>query len=240
MGHPWDFPTPSARWPEKVVGLCHELSSATTEPERRRIVSEIWLLVNAALCKYVRFNSRAYALDPEDVRDIASEKSLAFIHQLLDPARGFDASEPARVCAYFSTLARNGLVDHIRRLERQRNAGDGAGHIHVVPDPEMTISTDEFTEALKQAILGLSSKPRTIWFFRVMLEMSSNEIGRHPVVQMRATAVDMALSRARLSIRRAMKKRGFSPHEIPPGTLATLWDTLNEGGIERKADHESG
>jgi hypothetical protein len=73
-----------------------------------------------------------------------------------------------------------------------------------------------------------------------MLEMSSNDIGRHPAVQMRATAVDMALSRARLSIRRAMKKRGFSPHEIPPGTLATLWDTLNEGGIERKADHESG
>lgn len=208
--------------------MCGELRNRPADGRRDAIIADVWLLVNTALCRYVRFNSRATHLDPEDVRDIASEKSLAFLKQVLDPENVFVADNPGRVCAYFSTLARNALIDRGRQLERQRNVPLDATLVHdpLPADPEARLAGAQFAQALREAVLLLNNRTRTIWFFRVLLDMSSREIARHPDIQMNATAVDMALSRARRAIRSHMKKRGFAPQEIPPGTLAMLWEAM--------------
>lgn len=228
MVYPAENPTPDARWPERLIELCDEFRGTPAHDRRDTILADVWLLANAALCRYLRFHSRSYSVDPEDIGDIASEKSLAFVSRVLDGGDGFVAQGPAQLCSYFSTLARNGLVDHVRRFARRgpEPVYGGARRSPEPTDPETLAFRTQYAEALKDAVLALSTRSRTVWFFRVMLDMSSREIARHPEVRMRPTAVDMTLSRARRSIRQAMQKAGFDPQEIPLGTLTLLWERL--------------
>lgn len=232
-------PTPetSARWPERVLELCRALATSPTDSERGRVVAALWLIANAAVSRYVRYHAQSSRIDPEDVCDIASEKALAFILRASSPEWTSGQSHPGQVCSYFSTLARNGLVDLHRRQTRYV-APDATMAIREgvalrVLQPEARLARTRYAEALAACLSQLAPRARLAWFLRVMLDMSTKDIGRHPRIDMSATAVDMMLSRARRAVRKCIELKGLDPREIPPGTLAVLYETIRhelEGG----------
>ena len=235
--HIADHPEPDPRWPEKLLYLCRELRETTSIDQRNRVLGELWLLAFAAVSRYVRYHAQSSAIDPEDLKDIASEKAMAFVQHGADTAWTDGSLHPGQVCSYFSTLAHNGLIDHFRSRRR-----------HVAPEtveiaretsvtkgahPEMYVIRRQFAEALCDCAASLTPKARISWFLRMMLNMPSREIARHPGVRMNVAAVDMMLSRTRKTVRDQMRQKGFEPQDIPPGTLALLWHSVRselEGG----------
>lgn len=234
-------------WPERIIELGATWKSARTDTTRDRIRSELWLLLNTALIRYLYVHNHRYGrIDTEDIRDVASEKSLEllrkFDHEQWDPTR----SEPAQLCRFISTLARNGLIDHLRVIESKRaRRPDGMDESDALnntplprsaPDAQVDIGTDrqQFATALKECALELSPRARFAWFLRVFLDMPSKQIAAHPSVQMSPAAVDTTLARCRSLIRECMSKKDFGPEDIPPGTFTVLWEIFQEQlGLER-------
>jgi RNA polymerase sigma factor (sigma-70 family) len=221
-----------ARWPERLLELCRELGQTSGNSQQEHVLSALWLIANAAVSRYVRFHIQSNQLDPEDVRDIASEKSFAFIQHVTDPVWVSENTHPGQVCSYFSTLARNGVADHFRRQRRWARP-TVLETAPVSPGVRVTQVEDrlirrQFAEALRDCVEKLTPRARTVWFLRVMLDMPAKEIGRHPRVGMNPAAVDMMLSRTRATLRECARKKGLEPQDIPPGTLALLWDRVRE------------
>ncbi|HET6349975.1 MAG TPA: sigma-70 family RNA polymerase sigma factor [Candidatus Krumholzibacteria bacterium] len=216
------------RWPERLLELCRELVHASDAGQRDRVVAALWLIANAAVTRYVRFHTRTNQLDPEDVKDIASEKSYAFIQRAADPVWAAETTHPGQVCSYFSTLARNGVVDHSRRQKRwvRPTALEPAGTYS--PRAEDRLARRQFAEALRDCVERLTPRARVVWFLRVMLDMPTREIARHPRVNMNPAAVDMMLSRTRAAVRKCVLTKGLEPREIPSGTLALLWNSVRD------------
>jgi hypothetical protein len=77
---------------------------------------------------------------------------------------------------------------------------------------------------------------QTVWIFRVFLEMSTRQIAAHPEIAMKPGAVDVALARTRDKVRVCMKRRGFDPRDMPPGTFAVLWAEFRLG--RRRGKHD--
>jgi len=222
--HVADQPEPDPRWPEKLLELCRELRETTSLQRRNRVQGELWLLAFAAVSRYARYHAQSSTVDPEDLKDIASEKALAFLRHADDS--GWASEHPGQVCSYFSTLAHNGLIDHFRSRQRlvQPQSIDTVGQsASTSAQPETYLARRQFVDALRDCTAGLTSKARVSWFLRVMLNMSSRDIARHPGVQMNIAAVDMMLSRTRKTVRDRMREKGFEPQDIPPGTLTLLW-----------------
>ena len=219
-------------WPERVIELGR---SWMTEPRARgESLARLWLLLNAALRKYLRIHAGRYgAVDWEDLQDIASEKSLEIIRKLDHGQWDPTASKPAQLCSFISTLARNGLVDHLRVIESKRHGGVGraAGAERVAREyqeasGDVAVDRDRFTQALRDCVSQLKPKTRTIWFLRVLLEMPSKKIAHHPEVGLNSAAVDVTLARCRNKVRKCMQAKGFDPHDMPPGTFTTLWEAF--------------
>lgn len=225
-----DQPEPDPRWPERLLQLCRDLRETTSVDARNRVLGELWLIAFAAVSRYVRYHAQSGAVDPEDLKDIASEKAIAFLQHASDTVWTDGTTHPGQVCSYFSTLAHNGLMDHFRSrrhwvqpalLEAVRETAAG-----VATQPETYLARRQFAEALRDCIAGLPVKARVGWFLRIMLNMPSREIARHPEVRMNVAAVDMMLSRTRKIVRARMREKGFDPQEIPAGTLALLWQSV--------------
>lgn len=232
-----DHVEPDPHWPEKLLQLCHQLPGCSLS-ERNQVLGDLWVLANLAISRYVRHHAQTSHVDPEDVKDIASEKAMAFLAHADEPAWTNGGTHPGQVCSYFSTLAHNGLMDHFRSRRRWvepslldvvREPG-----VQTAPHPESQLARRQFVEALRDCATELMPKARIAWFLRVMLDMPSRDIARHPSVQMNVAAVDMMLSRARKTISDRIREKGFDPQEIPPGTLALLWlnvrRELEDGG----------
>lgn len=233
------LPDDSSRWPERLRALALAWRGAGTEESRQKIASELWVLVNAAVARYVRFHIQAYGrIDPEDVRDIASEKSIAFLRNLSNGARDIRVINSSQLRAYISVLARNGLVDALRKSHRTGRVhdedGDGAPMAPESDGAEISMQHEEFLKAICECVSSLAPRVQTAWFLRAFLDLTSKEIGAHPDVRMAPPAVDMMLSRARKSLRGCMEKRGFNADDAPPGTFVALWELLNEGGTKLK------
>jgi DNA-directed RNA polymerase specialized sigma24 family protein len=121
-------------------------------------------------------------------------------------------------------------MDHFRNrrhwvqpslLEGARESAAGA-----TSQPESYLARRQFAEALRDCVETLPAKARVGWFLRIMLNMSSREIARHPGVRMNVAAVDMMLSRTRKTVRERMREKGFEPQDIPSGTLSLLWQSV--------------
>jgi RNA polymerase sigma factor (sigma-70 family) len=175
----------------------------------------------------VRYHAQSGTVDPEDLKDIASEKALAFLQHAREPVWSAEVTHPGQVCSYFSTLAHNGLMDHFRSRRRWVQPSDvetARESISSAPSqPETYVVRRQFAEALRDCTNTLPAKARVSWFLRVMLNMSTREIASHPRVRMNVAAVDMMLSRTRKTVREQMREKGFEPQDIPPGTLTLLW-----------------
>jgi RNA polymerase sigma factor (sigma-70 family) len=224
--HVADQPEPDPRWPERLLQLCRDLRETTSIDQRNRVLGELWLLAYAAVSRYVRYHAQSSTVDPEDLKDIASEKALAFLQHTGEPQWSAEVTHPGQVCSYFSTLAHNGLMDHFRSRRRMMQPGEidtVRESVSSASQPENYVARRQFVEALRECTAGLTPKARVSWFLRVMLNMSSRDIAQHPGVQMNVAAVDMMLSRTRKTVRERMRVKGFDPQDIPPGTLALLW-----------------
>jgi len=220
--HVADQPEPDPRWPERLLELCRDLRETTSVDRRNRVLGELWVLAFAAVSRYLRYHAHTSPVDPEDLKDIASEKALAFLQRADDPV--WASEHPGQVCSYFSTLAHNGLMDHFR--SRKRWAQPAAVHesaAGISAQPENYVARRQFVEALRDCTASLTPKARISWFLRVMLDMSTRDIALHPGVQMNVAAVDMMLSRTRKTVKERMRAKGFEPQDIPPGTLTLLW-----------------
>jgi len=227
-----DVPEPVPHWPEKILELCQELPDAVTVEDRNRTIGRLWQLAYGAISRYARFHAHAATVDPDDLKDIASEKAIAFLQHAGEPAWTSGKTHPGQVCSYFSTLARNGLMDHYRRRRRLvgHEIAETLQETMAVPleaHPENFVARRQFAGALHDCLRELSPKARLAWFLRVMLNMSSREIANHPNIRMNGTAVDMLLSRSRRVVRSCMQTKGFEAREIPPGTLAILWQSMH-------------
>jgi len=225
-------------WPERLgrAALAHAI--ATDAAARDAALGELWVLMGAALLRYVRAHARPYGrLVEDDLRDIAADKALALYQQIQAGTWRPGELPPPQLCAFLSRVARNGLVDHFRTLERERRHGLRPGPADQ-PPPEpatppahsVTATPDErlqgaqFAAALRDCAEHLPARARRAWFLRVFYDWSSREIAGHPGVGMTAGAVDVALKRARDSVTECMRKKGLQPSDMPTGTFVLLWE----------------
>ncbi len=222
----------TARWPARVIALGDACRTARDPAARARALGELWTLVHLGLARYVRQHAaRLGSLEPEDVRDIAAEKALDLVRKL--EAGEWDPREasPAQLCAFLSTLARNGLVDHLRA------AGTARARLRPQPEqlaeeprpheaPSRALCRILFPRALLDCLAPLSPRARRIWLLRAFYDLPSKSIARHPDVRVSPAAVDMTLARVRIALRRCMRGKGFDVRDLPAGTFAAVWEAL--------------
>jgi len=239
---------PSARWPERLVALARELPSKG-EDDRRRVLASIWVLVNEALIVYLWRCGADRDTEPEDIRDIASEKSLELLQRLGNGSWKLGESSPGRVCAFLSTTARNAWIDHVRTRETRRqvpadpsSVSDVVRVFQYAPGAadavDSAIDRGRFVEAFRGCVASMQPRVRQLWLMRVLLGMSTKDIARHPDVDMRPAAVDVAMGRCRKQMVRCMKSKGFEPGSLPPGTAAALWESFRHMTRGSMADAE--
>ncbi len=220
-----------------MVELCHGWRSAATLRERDRALAELWFLLNAALARYVRLHGRVYgSIDAEDARDVASEKAMAFLRALENATAETSALDPPRVCSYISVLARNGLVDALRKRGRDHAVAHAAGESRVASydSAEANVQHEEFVAAVRACVMQMTPRARSAWFMRAFLDMSSKRIANHPDVRMTPAAVDVMLMRTRRALRDCLQRKGLGAEDAPPGTFVVLWDLLRRGSAEER------
>jgi DNA-directed RNA polymerase specialized sigma24 family protein len=238
---------PRARWPERLIALGRDWSESNGD-RRRRAIAEIWLIVNEALIVYLWRHCSDRSTEPEDVRDIASEKTLELLQRLHGGLWELGNSSPGRVSVFLSTTARNAWVDHLRSSEtRQRLRVDLSQvpaddprrvfHYGGAEGADTVVDRGRFVEAIKGCVAVLPPRMRRMWLLRVILGMNTRDIARHPDVCMKPAAVDVAMGRCRQRMVRCMKSKGFEPISLPPGTAAALWETFCHQVEEYSADH---
>ena len=224
----------SAHWPERIIELSREWA-ADPIAGRETLLGEIWSLLNMALLRYLRVHRKRYEYgDDDDLRDVASQKSLELLNKLDSqqwrPAEG----SPAQLCSFVSTLARNGLIDHLRVVGSKRPRSSGS-LLDTTWDPETarentepgaSVDRDDFAVAIKECAAQLQPRVRTIWFLRVFLEMSAKKIADHPAVDMKPGTIDVTLSRCRDAVKKCMKRKGFDTSSVPPGAFVALWEAF--------------
>ena len=234
---PLPQPDAAAGWAERTIHLATIWRSETEPALRDRLLGDLWLIVNAALRMYLRLQASRYGVSEEDQRDIASRKTLELL-QRFDGGRWDPAGRgPASLCTFLSTLARNGLIDHVRVVESKRRRSldwreDEAAlelelrRMHTEPALELGADRESFAEALCGCAAALTPRARKAWLLRVFYDKPSREIATHPEVAMKPATVDVTLARCRESIRQCMVSKGFDADDIPPGTFAALWETF--------------
>jgi DNA-directed RNA polymerase specialized sigma24 family protein len=221
---------PAAIWPEHVVRL-GGIARESVGANRRDALGSIWKLLNLALQKYVRQQSRKLGRVPaETVREIASDKASDLIARLdredWDPA----TLSPEMLRSFLATVARNGVVDVLRTGRREIPAGGEtelqgvAAARPAVPEQEDAVGREEVAGALAQCASTLSSRSRRAWLLRVFYDFSSRDIARHPAVLSSPAGVDAMLARCREHLRACMEKKGVSMRSLPVGTFVRLWE----------------
>src|SRR5688572_15818437 len=159
---PADELDPDPHWPEKILHLCHELPASKSMMERNRLLGDLWVLANVAISRYVRHHAQSSTVDPEDIKDIASEKALAFLSHASEPNWTNGHTHPGQVCSYFSTLAHNGLMDHFRHRRRwvEPSVVDHAREVtgQVSAQPETQLARRQLADALRECTTELMPK----------------------------------------------------------------------------------
>jgi RNA polymerase sigma factor (sigma-70 family) len=223
-----------SRWPDRIRSLSLAWRHAKAVDQRRRILAELLPLVNAAVARYVRLHGESVGrVNAEDVRDIASEKSVAFLRNLESGGRELADLHDAQIRAYLSVLARNGLVDALRKSSRRAAVElptrDLPGH-PLAPETdgaEIMLRHREFLRTLCECVSTVTPRARRVWFLRVFLDMPTKAIASHPDVRMTPAAVDMMFSRTRKVVRDCMAAKEYNADDAPPGTFMALWELLD-------------
>lgn len=158
-----------------------------------------------------------------DIYDRCASMVLALAHSKMPPQEAEDVlyavmerliphlscitllSEPQQK-AYVYAAARSEVADRLRRRARER--ANAAEEMPEIADPdsdvERQIVQQEDVAALRRALGRLPEQHRRLLEMRYVLEMDSEEIGRH--LGMRPEAVRQQLRRLRLRLRSQMEE----------------------------------
>jgi DNA-directed RNA polymerase specialized sigma24 family protein len=152
---------PDARpaWPERVIELAAEWKRERGRAAGDPVLGELWQLVHAGLSRYLRMHGGSHArLTREDLRDIASEKSLELLRKLHDGTWDPGAASAGELCSFLSTLARNGLVDGLRIAEREQH-GSFEPRLVVtgVETGQLAAQRSDYVRALSRSIRACSA-----------------------------------------------------------------------------------
>lgn len=224
------------RWAVRVCELVAQWRLPLGDVARDAVLAELWTLLNLALQRYVRAQARRFGpIAPEDVVDLAADKTLELLRRLdrreWDPALG----SHAQLCGYLFSVARNGVVDHVHLRGREVLASDlphpgSEGTLFeaaTAPDPESAVDGSRYARGIVECAALLSARARLAWMLRVFHGMSSAQIGHHPQVGTSPGGVDLILNRSRRRLRKCMQSKGLEPNVMPPGTFAALWEIID-------------
>jgi len=193
------------------------------------------LILTSALRHYARGHAaRRGRVDDEDLRDIAAEKALELLRRFESGAWTLEEGEGAGLRGYLSTIARNGVLDLLKRRGRfvtlEAEEGEEAPATFDLTtwtssaaDPANITVRQGYVHGLRDCLSRLPVRNRRIWVLRVFYEMASRVIATHPEVGLTAPHVDVLLQRTRDQLRGCMQKKGLAPSEMPAGTLVELW-----------------
>lgn len=227
-------PAPQALWPVHLASLADRLRRCDDETARPDLRAELWVVLHAALMRFLRANAGSGRVTREDLEDLAAAKALELLVRAESGAWNPEGRSADEVVGYLSTVARHGLIDYGRRAGREigiealaDRSLDPAERIRpTAPDPESGVEAAEFARALRECFETLEPRQRRVWLFRAYYEMSSREIGAHPAVGIRAAHVDVVAQRARQAIRDCMNGKGHDPGDAPAGAFVQLWESL--------------
>ena len=198
--------------------------------QNARDSSEFWILAQSALLRFVRRAARKYPyLADEAAADIAAAKTLELFLKFDDASWKPADAEPAEIAAYIATVAKNGLVDHVRRdarYVRGTPAGedlDATNRTETSSAPHLVHEQALFLDSLCACLDRLTSKAKRLWILRVLYGVPSKHLARHPLVASTPQAVDMSLSRSRGAVRACLQKKGLQSDALPEGTFFRLW-----------------
>ena len=213
-------------WPEQLQDLVHRYSAAADEASRQRIRNRIWVLIHTALFTYLRSHSRRLGLaDPEDLFDLASEKSLDLLGQISTGKWNLSEMEPLSVAAYVSKVARNDLIDWIKRKRSRQAAQAGFAEKMArkhAATPQEKLERMEFARALRECAESLSPRSRLIWILRVFAGLATKQIAGNPRIDLKPDHVDVLMQRARRHMCDCMEKKGFDTTIIPGGCFGEM------------------
>lgn len=237
--HPEEPRAWSPLWPHRVIEFCATLRQQDGLPAARHATySDLWLLLATVLRQRVRSQARRLgALSLEDIQDLATEKTLEVLSQIDDGQWDPTLSSPNEVAGFLTHVARNGIVDHLRRRQRAEQAvgaepGRPLAQAVVPPEaPDIGIERQRFVAALVECVRGLKPRHQVIWFFRVCYEMPTKLIATHPEVGLEIGNVDVILQRCREQVRTCMGAKGLAPTDLPRGTFTTLWAALRREAL---------
>lgn len=227
------------QWPVRIIALARAWKDAAGPSARQLLLGELWLLLNGALLRFLEpaAAGRPFFVDPEVRRDIAAEKALGLVRKLESGEWDPSVSPPGQLCAFLGVVARNGLADYERtsaaerrRAERiERSAAESGHWPHPHPEepsPETSTWRERFAGGLLECLRALTPRSQVIWFLKVFYELGSRDVGRHPELNMKAGAVDVAWGRCRRQVQACLEARGFSTRALPVGTFTTLWQAF--------------
>jgi DNA-directed RNA polymerase specialized sigma24 family protein len=222
-------------WACRLIETCGPLAGPLPSSERDRLRGEAWILLRTALTTYIRHHAgQLGTLSRETVEDLAAEKTFDLLHKSESGSWNVSGWVGPQVAAFVYSVARNGVVDHLRAAGPRRLiplegdiGDDGPERVTLggVPseDPEVLVEATEYATHLARVVTALKPRARLIWFLRVFFDWPSKRIADHPDVRMPASHVDVELQRTRTRVRAWMESAGFDVHEIPAGTFASLW-----------------
>ncbi len=219
------------RWPARLRELITDLGDAG--PRNDVLRAETWIILNSVLIKDLRYHAlRKWSFLSADIEDIASEKSLDLLMRAEAGTWSLNERSDGEITGFLSTVARNGLIDRLRKTGREELAGDEESRdvadsptiiSEGAPAADNLIETREFIVALQGCVGKLKRQWQRIWFFRTFYEMKSTEIAEHPDIVLKAAHVDVILQRSREALGRCMEERDLRLQALPPGSFLEVW-----------------
>ena len=228
--------TCTERWPGRIRALAARWRQPADARQREADLAEMWRLLNLALHRALRSQAGLHGrLDASEVVDIAADKAVDLLGQLDTGRWQPEACPEAQVAGYLVTVARNGLVDRLRR--RRLEAASAAASIETTTlgrrggreegfDPDLAEDGRRYARALVECAAALTERARRAWFLRVFCDFTAPEIAAHPEIRTSTGGADLMLHRSRRRIRKCLESKGFPVAGMPPGTFTALWEMI--------------
>jgi len=221
-----------ARWPLRLrdlVSQWHDARDPATAVTARECT---WTLLYGAVACFVRGRGRSLpSLLANDLPDVAAEKALDLMRQIESRAWDPSQSSPEQVRAYVALAVKHALVD-LTRIHDRRSLDRPTVDDHEASAPaaqETAMDGKAYAAGILACLSRLTERNRVAWCLRVLLEMTTEQIARHPSVHMSPGAVDVMLYRVRGAMRRCLAKSALDTAAMPPGTYVHLWEAMDGG-----------
>ena len=226
-------PVATGAWQDRLIELARALRQGPAGGADA-LQSELWLLLHVKLRQHVRAQARRLgALSEEDIEDLASRKSLEILTRIDSGKWEAENASSAEVVRFVVSVARNGVIDHLRKQGRRPEAHSEEFTDHHVEStvgsrqpketPDARMDRTQFARALVDCAGKLKSLHRTIWLFRAFYEMNSKQIAAHPEVVLEVGNVDVILQRTRNRMSDCLAARGMGPADLRPGAFTAAW-----------------